>query len=98
MMDSIKSIEKRYDGEQFYFVVTITDGHKAALPVEIVATDLLSYTAFQKAVLATYGVYFRNDDYEAGRGRGAAEWRDEIEHQLRRAKDAPERITEVSTR
>lgn len=95
-MDEIRSIERRRERTEFKFFVTIGSG-EAILLTEVSAGELQTYAAFQKALLARYGVYFRNDDYEASRGRGAAAWRDEIEWQLGRKASQPTAITEDAT-
>lgn len=92
MMDAIERIERQHDGGEFVFIATITDGGDARLVVNVSAGELQTYSQFQKAILARYGVFFRNDDFEASRGRGAAAWRDEIEWQLSR------KAAEVATR
>ncbi|RIK75386.1 MAG: hypothetical protein DCC68_21290 [Planctomycetota bacterium] len=91
-MDSILSVKGTAErGADYQFRVAMTDG-KVTVECTVTAAELTTYSGFQRAVLSRYGVYFRNDDFEASRGRGAAAWRDEVEWQLSR------KSAEVATR
>lgn len=94
MMDSIKSIEKRHDGNEFRFIVTLENASGATLPADVSAAEIQTFAAFQRAVLARYGVLYRDEQYERGRGVGKSNWHDEIEWQLARNGKRATNLTE----
>lgn len=80
-MDSITKIEgTAKHGADYQFRVEMTDGTET-IECVVAASELTSYSAFQRAILSRLGRLFRDDDFATPR-LGASYWQDEVQRHL----------------
>ena len=81
VLSRIAGITRRQTDHGYQFVCELAGGG-GTVTVEVPPAALQTYRSFQRAVAEQSGGWFRDEAYEARRGRGAELWADDIERLL----------------